>query len=201
VVSEFRHFDTARLWPAFGLRSCQSRPRTYENPPQKLVRGWAFQGQDPCPSAVSAACPQRCRPIGHLCKRPFACALSNCKIPGDPRHTGCRVPFWTGNSGSKPPSLAIPTAIAAEKGRFALENRTARKAAIHDASSSRPAAVGCDRRDGRSQSRPVRQPDVAMAPLSHPRLAEALAPRPGTGGHARGRLTAPGGLWHIRQRL
>jgi hypothetical protein len=27
--------------------------------------------------------------------------------------------------------------------------------------------------DGRSQSRPVRQPDVAMAPQSHPRLAEA----------------------------
>ena len=56
---------------------------------------------------------------------------------------------------------------------------------------ARPAAVGCDRRDGRSQSRPVRQPDVAMAPLSHPRLAEALAPRPGTpgtGGHARGPL-------------
>ena len=69
-----------------------------------------------------------------------------------------------------------------------LENRTACKAAIHDAS-ARPAAVGCDRRDGRSQSRPVRQPDVAMAPLSHPHLAEALAPRPGTpgtGGHARG---------------
>ena len=38
---------------------------------------------------------------------------------------------------------------------------------------ARPAAVGCDRRDGRSQSRPVRPADVAAAPLSQPRLAEA----------------------------
>ena len=38
---------------------------------------------------------------------------------------------------------------------------------------ARPAAVGCDRRDGRSQSRPVRPADVAVAPLSQPRLAEA----------------------------
>ena len=48
----------------------------------------------------------------------------------------CRVLFWTGISGSKPPSLAIPTAIAPEKGRFALEIWNARKAAIQDASSS-----------------------------------------------------------------
>jgi hypothetical protein len=41
----------------------------------------------------------------------------------------------TGNSRSKPRSLAIPTAIAPEKGRFALEIG-ARQAAIHYASSS-----------------------------------------------------------------
>ena len=33
----------------------------------------------------------------------------------------CRVPFSTGNSGSKPSNLAFPTAIAPEKGRFAPE--------------------------------------------------------------------------------
>jgi hypothetical protein len=77
------------------------------------------------------------------------------RLIGYARVSTCRVPFWTGNSGSKPPYLAIQTAIPPEKGRFALENWAARKAAIHDASNS-PAAVGCDRRDGRSQFRPVR---------------------------------------------
>ena len=50
------------------------------------------------------------------------------------------------------PALPIPTAIAPEKGRFALENWAACKAAIHDASNS-PGSGGM-RQAGRAQPVP-----------------------------------------------
>ena len=58
--------------------------------------------------------------FGHPCKRPFTDVLLICKT--DPLSEGSRtnydcyyVPFLTGISGSKPPSRAIPTAIAPEE--------------------------------------------------------------------------------------
>jgi hypothetical protein len=66
----------------------------------------------------------------------------------------CRVPFSTENSGSKPSSLAIPTAIAPEKGRFAPENWAARKAAFHDASN--PPGSGTHTEAGGQEATPDR---------------------------------------------
>ena len=127
------------------------------------------------------------RTFGHSCKRPFACALSNCKMsPRRPSPYRLSRSVLDRKFRSKPPSLAIPTAIAPE-------NRTARKAAIHDASSS-PGNGGV-RQAGRAQPVPPGASGRCRRGSSvSPRLAEALTPRPGTpgtGGHARGRLTAP----------
>jgi hypothetical protein len=88
----------------------------------------------PCPSLHRAFRPQRLRSpattnVLMICKK---------RPPrGSRAHfVGPRVPFWTEFSGSKPPSLAIPTAITPEKRSALLWKRNARKAAIHYASSS-----------------------------------------------------------------
>ena len=88
------------------------------------------------------------------------------------------VPFWTGNSGSRPPSPAIPTAIASENGRFAPENWNAREVqSPRQPLAQQPRDAICGKRASRPC--PARQAD-ATGPLPHPCLAETPTPRPGT---------------------
>jgi hypothetical protein len=148
----------------------------------------ASSAQVPCPSPRQVYCPRQPQDYGHTCKRPFACAVTNCMIC--PRATeigqyACRVPFWAGISGSKPPSLAIPTAIAPEKGRFALEIWNSRKAAIHDAGSGGPAAALTPRPGTGGHTRPL---GCARRPLAHP-SAFVTAAYPGL--HIESELSGP----------
>jgi hypothetical protein len=157
-----------------------------EDLPQELVQGRVWQGSarlSPSPfrcagsprvtASVSRPPPQRAV-YGHPTN--FDKSAASKPLVGN----YCRVPYWTGNSGSKPPSLAIQTAIAPEKGRFALENWAARKAAIHDASRS-PGSGGV-RQAGRAQPVPPGVSWPAWLLCLAGRLAEALTPRSGPGG-------------------
>jgi hypothetical protein len=152
------------LFPLAGLWAGRAGPRPL---PYRLCRRLALSGQWP------SATPTNDRLFVHL-------EFVHSKTGSD-LLARCRVPFWTGNSGSKPPSLAIQTAIAPEKGRFALESWTARKAAIHDASNPPGSRWGAT--DGTGTASSARWVLVGVAPPS--------GRPPGRGAHTEARDKRP----------
>jgi hypothetical protein len=80
------------------------------------------------------------------------------------------------------PALPFQPLLHQKKGRLAWKIGP-RARWQSTAPAARPAALGCDRWEGRSQSRPMRQADAAVVPLSNPAWhtrSHALTPRPGT---------------------
>ena len=141
--------------------------------------------QDPSPlpfRLVRRRSAHNSQAFGHPCKRPFLCVSSICKRgrPGSGVMQAVEFRFAPEIPDQRR-NLAIPTAIAPEKA--ALNARAATP-------STRPAAVGCDRRDGCSQyrPRPARQADVAVRPPSPPGRG---TPGPGqTASHPSASVTA-----------